>query len=207
MCEGAVSGIDSGVTGRAARRMGHQWVTWGRGLLLGLALGLAAHTPQAHLMPDGQATLNVKGGAAFVALSLPVTWLGAVDDDRDGHLSPTELQAHREEILRVLATGLALRNGGHASALRDVLMSPSAAHDRADGAGTHLLVMGSAPLAQPGGPVGLQLQFQGPAQALTVTATRDPLKEQLTVAGPRGSGLFFASWWERWRERARAWWA
>ncbi len=202
-----MSGANTVVNGRIARRVGHPCAIVGRGLLAGVVLTGSAGAPQAHLMPDGQATLNVQGGAAFLALSLPVTWLGAVDDDRDGHLSPTELQAHRAAILRVLATGLAVSNGGQVRALRDVLLSPSAAHDRADGAGTHVLVMGSVPLAHPGGLVGLQLQFQGPAHALSVTATRDPLKEQVTVTGPRGSGLFFASWWERWRERARAWWA
>ena len=180
------------------------------GLALGAALCAAflSAAPQpahAHLLADGHGTLNVQGGAVFVALSIPVVWLGAVDDDRDGLLSAAELQVHRASILRVLAGGITVDNGGAARALQDMLLSPSAAHDRSDGAGSHLLVMGYAPLADPAGPTRLSLGLAGPAATLTVTATRDPLREQAVLQGPRDARLFFASAWARAWDGALQW--
>ena len=163
------------------------------GFAVGLALACSAPGALAHLLPDGQATVNVQGRQAFVALSLPLAWLGDIDDDRDGHLSAAELKTHRSAILQRVNRGIAVDNGGSRRALQDVLLSPSPAHERRDGAGTHLLVMGSAPLADASAPVRLDLRLSGPAAPLRVTATRDPLRETAAVQGPVGSGLFFAA--------------
>ena len=161
----------------------------------------------AHLMPDGHATINVQGRTAYVVLSLPVSWLGAVDDDGDAHLNSAELQAHREAILRTVHSGVKVHNGGAARPLGDVLLSPSPAHDRVDGAGTHLLVMGSVALADASAPLRLELQLKGPRATLTITATRDPQRDGQTMQGPTGSALFFAPWWERvWRRVWREGW-
>lgn len=154
-------------------------------------LGMAAHA-SAHLLADGHATVNVQGGSAFVVISLPVAWLGAVDDDGDGRLNAAELHKHRTRIIGLLAQRLQLNNGGSALPLRDLLLSTSPAHDRTDGAGTHVLALGSSPLPDPSGPVTLSLNLQGPPQVLRVTATRDPAKETATLQGPQGRVVLLA---------------
>ena len=178
----------------SVRRRGGAWIG-----ALAWVVASTVLSGHAHLLADGHGTLNVQDGAAYVVLSLPIGWLGPVDDDRDGYLSPTELHAHRGRILDLLSQGLRLRNGGQSASLRDVLLSPSAAHHRSDGAGTHLLVMGSRALSEPMGAVVMRLQLQGPKQVLQVTATRGPLKELAALVGPDGSVMVFGSWWERLR--------
>lgn len=158
------------------------------GALVAAALPIWAH---AHLLADGQATVNVQEGKAFVVVSLPVSWLGAVDDDRDGHLSMAELQVHRVRILKLLDHALLLENAGQVGPLRDVLLSPSAAHHRQDGAGTHLLVVGARVLSKPADEVLLRLNFAGPTQSLQITATRAGLRQVTSVQGPNARSSLF----------------
>lgn len=162
-----------------------------------LAAGLLVAPAQGHLMPDGHATLNVQDGRAFVAVSVPLVWLGPVDDNSDGHLSPAELQAHRPRILQAVTAGLQILNGGKGGSLRDLLLSPSPAHERTDDAGTHLLVMGSVELAAPQAAVRVRLSFSGPVRTMQYTASRGSEREQVQVRGPAGTAVFFGTWWER----------
>jgi hypothetical protein len=162
-----------------------------------LAAGLLVMPARGHLMPDGHATLNVQDGRAFVAVSVPLVWLGPVDDNADGHLSPAELQTHRPRILQAVTAGLQILNGGQGGALRDVLLSPSPAHERTDGAGTHLLVLGSVELAAPQAAVRVRLSFTGPARTMQFTGSRGSEREQVQVRGPAGTAVFFGTWWER----------
>lgn len=146
---------------------------------------LAAPSANAHLMADGQGTVNVHNGKAFVVLSLPIRWLGLVDDDHDDHLSPAELSLHRARILMVLERALHLENGGRSGPLQDVLLLPSPAHARGDGAGTHLVVMGARALNKPSEAVRLRLDFAGPAQDLEIMGTRGAQKTLTSVKGPK----------------------
>ena len=172
------------------------WCTAGARIhraLLALVIAALPIWAQAHLMADGQATVNVQDGKAFVVVSLPISWLGSVDDDRDGYLSAAELQVHRARILLLLDHALLLENGGQAGPLRDVLLSTSAAHHRKDGAGTHLLVMGARMLPKPADEVLLRLNFAGPAQSLEVTATRTGTRHVTSLKGPKASASLFRS--------------
>lgn len=65
----------------------------------------------AHLMPAQQGTLNLLDKAVFVAVALPVSALLAVDDDGDGRLSASELQAHAPAIKAQIAQRFRLWDG------------------------------------------------------------------------------------------------
>ncbi len=52
----------------------------------------------AHLLPKQNATLNIVEHSAYLVLCLAVSALNGVDDDRNGLLSPQELQNHTMDI-------------------------------------------------------------------------------------------------------------
>jgi len=62
-----------------------------------IGLGGAA---SAHLLPAQNATLNLIGKRAYLVVSVPVSALRGVDDNRDGLLSGEELDKHKAEIGR-----------------------------------------------------------------------------------------------------------
>jgi hypothetical protein len=49
-------------------------------------------------MPAQQGSLHVQGSTVLAMVALPVSALGEVDDDGDGRLSDTEVQAHLDSI-------------------------------------------------------------------------------------------------------------
>lgn len=55
---------------------------------------------QAHMLPKQTATMNLVDKAAFFVVSVPVSALKGVDDDRNGLLSTTEMQQHTPDIVR-----------------------------------------------------------------------------------------------------------
>ena len=65
-------------------------------LLLGLWMW--AGQAKAHLMPAQQGSLHVQGSSVLAMVALPVSALSQVDDDGDGRLSDTEVQAHLDSI-------------------------------------------------------------------------------------------------------------
>lgn len=68
-------------------------------LLLLAALAWAA-TAQAHLLPKQNATLHLSGNKGYLVVSVPVSALTGVDDNRDGLLDSGELGRHNGDIGR-----------------------------------------------------------------------------------------------------------
>ena len=48
-------------------------------------------------------TINIVGTSAYIVVAVPVSALPGVDDDRDGSLSPAELERHNRAIGRAFA--------------------------------------------------------------------------------------------------------
>lgn len=67
--------------------------------LLALALtAVLSAGAQAHLFPKQRATIKILENGASLVVAVPVSALRDVDDNRDGLLSPREIQAHNDTI-------------------------------------------------------------------------------------------------------------
>ena len=73
---------------------------------------LAAGTAQAHLLPKQNATMKIVEDSANFVVSVPVSALVNVDDDKDGMLSAGEIQSHSRDIERQFTTRFTVTNDG-----------------------------------------------------------------------------------------------
>jgi hypothetical protein len=167
-------------------------------VLLGLVAGSAAH---AHLMEDQQGTLNIVGARGYLVLSLPVSALSGVDDDRDGRLDAAELARHSAAIERDLRARVRVSDGGVAAPLDGVLLNLSPDEHHREAAATHLVLLAVAMFPKPPLRPELEVRVFGRApaeQAFRVVGTRRDaagrMQEQVvryTPATPRHA--FFRS--------------
>ncbi len=149
----------------------------GLALAVVLAVALRARPASAHLMPHQQGTLNVVDAGVFVVLALPLTGLGAVDDDGDGRLSTAELGAHQAAISDVIARGVRITDAAQPGRLE--FLQLSAEVDEGDPAsvagGTHVVVLMKVAFPAPPTALRLELDVWGDTAAdrqLTLRATR-----------------------------------
>ena len=99
------------------------WLLWAAGLLM-------ASSANAHLMSAGLGSIHVREHDAVVLIGVPVAVLKGVDDDGDGFLQPSEIKAHRTEILAQLARTFYLSVRGQEAVVREALLMTSVhAHD------------------------------------------------------------------------------
>jgi len=127
----------------------HGWLNTRLALLLvwGALLGMTpAH---AHLMAAQKGTLNITGNAAFLVLSVPVSALQGVDDDRDGALSKAELANHVEAIRTQVKAGVQLMERAGALPLQLMMLDIAPAENLPAAPASHLVVLGRFQLASP----------------------------------------------------------
>jgi len=170
----------------------------GWAVLLGLAAALSAH---AHLMEHQQGTLNIVGARGYLVLSLPVSALSGVDDDRDGRLGAAELACHSAAIERDLRARVRVSDGGVAAPLDGVLLNLSPDEHHREVAATHLVMLAVAMFPKPPLRPELEVRVFGRAAAersIRVVGTRRDaagrMQEQrvrYTPEAPRH--VFFAS--------------
>lgn len=138
----------------------HHW----RALFAVLGL-LGAAPTQAHLMENQQGTLNLVGQRGYLVLSLPVSALQGVDDNRDGRLDGVELQRHAAAIERDLRARVRVSDGGKVAPLDGVLLNLSPDENHREGPATHLVLLAVAMFpAAPRSPQ-LELRVFGRAEA------------------------------------------
>lgn len=152
-------------TNRAGRARG--WA-----VLLGSAVLASAH---AHLMEDQQGTLNIVGARGYLVLSLPVSALSGVDDDRDGRLDAAELARHSAAIERDLRARVRVSDGGVAAPLDGVLLNLSPDEHHREVAATHVVLLAVAMFPKPPLRPELEVRVFGRApaeRAFRVVGTR-----------------------------------
>jgi hypothetical protein len=174
----------------------------------------AASAAQAHLMVAQRGTLNFVGTGAFLVLSLPVSAFDGVDDDGDGRLSASELQAHRAAIEAAVVNRVRLADAHGLLPLQGLMLSLSPPDDAPAAPAAQLVVMGRYALPRDAAEVsGLQWVMplfgrQPGEQALVLNVTRGAQQQTLLVRpgqavarllpAPAGPRLVFAAWWRRW---------
>ncbi|WP_442777309.1 HupE/UreJ family protein [Sphaerotilus montanus] len=138
---------------RGWRRLGLALlVLWGA--LLGV---MPAH---AHLMAAQKGTLNLVGDAAFLVLSVPVSALLRVDDDRDGALSKAELAAHADAVRAQVLAGVQLLDAGGALPLQLVMLDTAPPDSTPTAAARQLVVLGRFQLPTRTGSAGEGLSLR-----------------------------------------------
>ena len=99
-------------------------------------------TVHAHLVHEQSGTINLTDKAAFVVVSLPVSALTGVDDDKNGGLSVTELNLHRGAIEKQVKAGFYLSGKGRVFRLAGILLSLPQGHGASREAATQLMALG-----------------------------------------------------------------
>lgn len=172
------------------------WI-WFRWAVAVAVFGVAsAGAAQAHLMPVQQGSLNVVGEAVYVVVSLPVSAVPEVDDDRDGRLSSTELTQH-EVILRArLAQRFGLFDGDVRGRLDLVqpMVEPDERHPASPAGASHFLVLLKISFNAVPRALRVQTDLFGVSareQQLTLKATRGLQTESVVLNPRRQSNHFF----------------
>lgn len=162
-----------------------------------LWLLMLASGAQAHLLPKQNATMNIVDNAAFFVVSVPVSALEGVDDDRNGMLTAQEIQSHDKEIKQQFADRFKVTNAGEAgTSVLSWVMAP-------DGSGAvmeadYLVIMHRANFSViPENPI-LTTDLFGTnpdEQQMTVKATLDGASEVAILRPDVTAYQFFRGGW------------
>ncbi len=171
----------------------------GRGLMVFITLGLCWVPAQAHLMPAQQGSVNLKGNAAYVALSVPVSALHGFDDDQDHRLSVAELQRHQDSLREQVDAHLWVSSAqGAAQTVRvDVMLSPG--HDDQPDVSDQLLVLKHARFREVPDTLTVHNGLwgtDGTGQRITLKASRGDETEAAQLTADRPAFVFFRTRWQ-----------
>lgn len=112
---------------------------------LALSTILAPAKVQAHLLPVGNASLNIVNHKAYLALSVPVDVFSTIPSCADGVLTRKELAQDRDEIKEAIHRGLIIQSKNPV-ALSSVLLNLPTGYRRKPEESAELLIMAVAPL-------------------------------------------------------------
>ncbi len=164
--------------------------------LLALAAACLAQTASAHMMEAGHGSVRLVGDSAYAVIALPVAAFEGVDDNGDGLLDRTEVDAHRAVLSAQVSAMLALESGaeGGSVVFEDLLLSHA---DQAGVAGeATLIVMRRYRWAQPISSLRMRVAIFGkPATAgtqLTMRAIEGLRIETATFTAAARAHSFFA---------------
>ena len=142
-------------------------------LLAILLVGALPRSAHAHMMPAQQGTVNILGKSAFVVLSVPAAVLDARnDDDRDGHLSDSEIGTHQTELLAETGRRFRLFHGGECGVFVPVMARAEADDHR------HVTLLFKADFSVEPVDVRVETDLFGAADD----------ERQLTIRASRGKG-------------------
>lgn len=123
------------------RRMAQLWQSRTQRASLAKSLVLAgavfactvqSNPARAHLLPVGNASLNIIDQKAYLAMSLPVDVFASIESCNDGVLTTKELSRDRERIVEAVHRGLTIKGNTQASLSSVLLNLPTQYSDNAD---------------------------------------------------------------------------
>lgn len=152
----------------------------------------------AHLMVAQTGTLNIVGGDAFMALSIPLSALENVDQDDDQQVSLFEFNSRRNEIITQIHTAIGLETKGSPAVLHDLRLVPVRPHSGDSVYISQLIVLGRFELADGMKALNFRMSLFGrnPEESSMKVTAKHPRSGQesvvlLTPAAP--SSALFAS--------------
>jgi len=152
------------------------------------------NTSSAHIMVAQHGTLNIIDNKAFMVLSLPVSALQGIDDDKDGKLSKAEFKTHRATISKIITKNVVLTDAEGVIDLEDMILSPVMSHYNPKEPASQLVVMGKYTLKAVNSSIQYRVNLYGSSakeQSIEVTATHKASSQkntfELTSAAPVGT--------------------
>lgn len=97
--------------------------------LLGVSIAMFASGATAHAMVAQHGTLNFVKNHVFLILSLPISSIKKIDDDKDGHISMIEFNHHRKKIGSQVKENVYLDHQQHKLSMEGLLLSPSISYN------------------------------------------------------------------------------
>ncbi|WP_295633067.1 HupE/UreJ family protein [Novosphingobium sp.] len=138
----------------------------------------------AHLLPAQTATMNVVGDTAYFVVSVPLSALHGIDDDRSGGASQAEITRHSREIADAFNRRFHVSSEGVAGrVLMTMAWSPQTEGPPADSA--YVVVLHSERFSSPPQRLVVETDLFGtrPGEAqMTMTAKRDKREDSAEVA-------------------------
>jgi len=155
----------------------------------------------AHLMPAQQGTLHLLDKAVFVAVALPFSALSGVDDNHDGRLAASELQAHTADIQAQVSQRFRLWDAEHVGQLDFVqVMHEPDERDAASVVGaTYFLALMKFNFGMPPQTLRLETDLFGTRateRQLTFKATRGIDMEAVVLTPAHTGHRFFRTPWQ-----------
>ncbi|MCJ2179567.1 HupE/UreJ family protein [Novosphingobium album (ex Hu et al. 2023)] len=138
-----------------------------RALVLAFAafLALFAVPANAHLLPRQNATLHVVGDKGYLVIAVPASALAGADENRDGLLSPGEIDRHRAAISARVRAGFTVSTGGQTLPFAFLwLADPDGGTGNGTGSSSgapYLIAMAGVPLAARAGPLTVRTDLFG----------------------------------------------
>lgn len=143
-----------------------------------IALSLLLAQPlAANLMEHQHASLNLVEQRGYLVLSVPVSALSGVDDNRDRRVDDRELQRHAAVIERQLRSGVRISEGSKPVRLDGLLVNLSPDEQHREGPATHPVMLAVALFESPPRNPVIDVRLYGrlPAERrYRFTATRRP---------------------------------
>jgi hypothetical protein len=175
--------------------------------MVALSLAWAAvSVAHAHLVVSQHGTLNIVGDGAYLVLSLPVSALAEIDDNRDGLLSTDELRSHSARIEAQIKQGITLNSAQRQSRLEGVMLNIEASDHDPMAPSTHLVVLGRFAIdpQAPGLTLSLRLFGTRPDErAEQIAVTRGSESQLITLTPEHPQGSVLPSTWAAFTEQVR----
>lgn len=169
---------------------------------------LCAVPATAHLMSAQKGTINFAGDGGYVVISVPVSALQGVDDDKDGLLSGVEMRAHYAAIEAQVLAGIQLIDGNikgnNVRPLQGLMFSLAPPDNAPNGPASQIIMLGrfllAAPVSSTDTTQRLRLRValfgsKPVERSFQVTASRGPESQLLVFNSDRRERALFASAW------------
>ena len=169
-------------------------------LLVAISAGAAAH-----MLPKGDATLNLKGDKGYLVVSIAASALVAVDDDQDGLLSPTEIDRHRLQIQKQFSEGFSVSSHGKSAPFNFVWVTHPDNGEERQTANDYIIVLAGVQFPRPLGSVTVKSRLYGSnvdEKQIMLTVTRGAEKQEIMLDRQQPEHEFFlgvsADGWTIW---------
>lgn len=159
--------------------------TW-RGIAVSGAL-VAAAPAWGHGMNKGQMVLRMSGDTVYVQATPDSAIFERFDDNRDGHLSRTEVSAHRAEMIAMFERGFQLTDPSGQAGER-IFADLGVSHGHGHGHGAHVSIQLRYRWSEPPGHLGVTYTL-GEQAPLKVTAQQVAASRAIPEQHPVGPVL------------------
>lgn len=160
----------------------------------------------AHMLPKGDATLNLKGDKGYLVVSVAASALTGADDDNDGMLGPAEIDRHRLQLQKKFGDGFLVSSAGKNAPLAFVWVTHPDNGEAEQAPSDYIIFLAGAGFSKPPETVTVKNLLYGTnteEKQIMLTVTRGAQKQEAMLYAEQPSHEFFsrspaASNWAIW---------